>query len=262
MIDLHTHILPAIDDGAPDTDVSLAMARAAVDAGVDTMVATPHVNDRYKLDPLAIGEHVGHLNLAIARAGIALAVLPGAEVAHTRVGGLSDAQLRACCLGGHSALLIEAPYTASHFFEELLFDLQVRSFRPVLAHPERCPMFQGSVDRVAALVDRGILCSVNAGSLAGRFGRVPHRTAVEMLRRGLVHSLASDCHDTERRPPGLRVGVEAVRDQVPGIEALADWLTVGVPAALVAGASLPKRPAMPEQPAPSRWARMRRRRGA
>jgi len=260
VIDLHTHILPAVDDGAPDMDVSLAMARAAVVAGVHTMVATPHVNERYDLDPMDIGEHVGRLNLTLARTGIALAVLPGAEVAHSRAGGLSDRDLRATCLGGHSALLIESPYTPSPFFDEFLFDLQLRGFRPVLAHPERCPMFQSDVDRVAALVARGILCSVNTGSLAGRFGRTARRTAVELLRRGLVHSLASDCHDTERRPPGLRDGLNAVRDDIPGIEVLGDWLTAEVPAALVAGAKLPPRPALPERP-PSRWARVRRRRG-
>lgn len=256
MIDLHTHILPAVDDGAPDMDAALAMARVSVDTGVHTMVATPHVNDRYALDPLAIGERVGHLNLALARAGVALGVLPGAEVSHTRAGELSDRQLRASCLGGHSALLVESPYASSPFFDELLFDLQLRSFRPVLAHPERCPMFQGDLDRLAGLVERGILCSINTGSLAGHFGRTVRRTAVELLRRGLAHSLASDCHNTDRRPPGLNAGIEAAQEQIPGAQAMAEWLTVSVPGALLDGSRLPERPALPEQPA-GRWSRLR-----
>ena len=255
---MHTHILPAVDDGSPDVDESLAMARRAVAAGVHTMVATPHVNDRYRLDPLDIGSHVGHLNLAIARAGIALAVLPGAEVAHTRAGALGERELRAACLAGSSALLVESPYSPAPFFDEFLFDLQLRGFRPILAHPERSTMFQADTNRLAALVERGVLCSINTGSLAGDFGRTVRNTAVELLRLGLVHTIASDCHDTEHRPPGLAAGLESVRDEIPGVDVLSGWLTFDAPAALLAGTPLPSRPSLPAEP-PSLWQRMQRR---
>ncbi|MEA2444965.1 MAG: protein-tyrosine phosphatase [Thermoleophilales bacterium] len=261
MIDLHSHILPALDDGAADMEVSLEMARAAVADGVSTMVATPHVDDRYGLDPPDIGEHVGHLNLALARAGIALGVLPGAEVAHTRAAALSPASLLTACLGDSKALLVESPYTSVSFFDDLLFDLQVRGFRPVLAHPERCLMFQRDPDRLAALVDRGIYCTVNAGSLSGGFGRKVRQAAVVMLARGLVHSIASDSHDTERRPPGLSTALDGLEGEIPGITAQAAWLTNDVPAALLADKPLPPRPPLPVKPA-SRWGRLRRGRGA
>lgn len=258
MIDLHSHILPGVDDGSPDMETSLEMARQSIAAGVHTMVATPHVNERYPVDPLEIGEHVGRLNLALARAGIALAVLPGAEVAHTRAGELSDAQLRASCLGQLSAILVESPYTAVPFFDELIFELQLRGLRPVLAHPERCIMFQRDGRRVASLVERGVLCCVNSGSLAGRFGQTARRTAVGLLRAGLVHCVASDCHDTERRVPGVRAGLDSVRAEVPGIEQLAEWLTAEVPVALLAGSPLPPRPELPEQPRGRWWQKSRR----
>ena len=256
---MHSHILPGIDDGADDLEVALHMARAAVADGVSTMVATPHVDDRYGLDPVDIGRHVGNLNLAIARAGIALAVLPGAEIAHTRAASLSDSALRFACLGGHSStLLIESPYQVVSFFEDLLFDLQVRGFRIVLAHPERSAMFQSDLDRLAGLVDRGIYCSVNAGALTGGFGTKAQKAALAMLHRDLVHTLASDCHDETRRPPGLRTALADAERVMPGQADLKAWLTEAVPAALVADKPLPPRPAKPP-PAPSGWRRLGRR---
>jgi protein-tyrosine phosphatase len=261
MIDLHSHILPALDDGAADMEVALEMARAAVADGVSTMVATPHVDDRYGLDPPSIGEQVGALNLALARAGIALGVLPGAEVAHMRAAALSEASLQTGCLGDSKALLVESPYTSVSFFDDVLFDLQVRGFRPVLAHPERSVMFQSDPDRLAALVERGVYCTINTGSLSGGFGRKVRQTAVALLARGLVHSIASDCHDTERRPPGLSGALEGVEGEIPGIGANARWLTNDVPAALLADKPLPPRPPLPES-APSAWRRLRRRRAA
>jgi protein-tyrosine phosphatase len=261
VIDLHSHILPALDDGAPDIEASLEMARMAAADGVSTMVATPHVDERYGLDPPAIGEHVGHLNLAIARAGIALAVLPGAEVAATRAASLSGADLEAACLGDSRALLVESPYSTVPFFDELLFDLEVRGYRPVLAHPERCPMFQADLARLAELVERGMYCAVNGGSIAGRFGSKVHRFAISLLREGLVHAVASDCHDSVRRPPGLSAALADAEAEVPGAAALGDWLTNAVPAALLTDRPLPPRPPLPAEPR-SRWRRLRRQRGA
>jgi protein-tyrosine phosphatase len=261
VIDIHSHILPGVDDGAPDLEVALGMARAAVADGVSTMVATPHVDDRYGLDPPAIGEHVGRLNLALARAGIALAVLPGAEVAHTRAASLSNDALRAACLGHSSTLLVESPYQAVSFFDDLLFDLQLRGFKPLLAHPERCVMFQDDPSRLTTLVSRGMYCCVNAGSLAGRFGTKAQKAAITLVKLGVVHVVASDCHDQKRRPPGLSASMEAAELALPGIAAQAEWLTNDAPTALVSGNPLPPRPDLPEAP-PSGWRRLRRRRGA
>ena len=261
VIDLHSHILPALDDGAPDFDVALEMARTAVADGVATMVATPHVDDRYGLDPVAIGEHVGRLNLSLARAGIALAVLPGAEVAHTRAASLKGHALHAACLGDSRAILVESPYASVPFFDELVFDLQVRGFRPVLAHPERCGMFQDDIGRLASLVERDVYCAVNGGSIAGRFGTKVQRFALTLLRRGLVHCIASDCHDTKRRPPGLSTALDDAEETIPGITAQAEWLTEGVPTALLSDAPLPPRPELPEQRPARKWPWGRRRAG-
>jgi protein-tyrosine phosphatase len=257
LIDLHSHILPGLDDGADDLEVSLAMAQLAVDAGVQTMAATPHVNFDYPVDSETVLSKVGELNVALARAGVALAVLPGAEISIPRAAELDTRELEALALGGGRTLLLESPYVKGvGFLEELLFDLQLRGFRTLLAHPERCPIFQQDMDRLRGLVDRDVYLSVNSGSLAGSFGRRVKAFAIELMAAGLVHDIASDSHDPERRPPGLMTGIEAAEEDLPGLAGQADWYTRAAPAALLSGRQLPARPQRPETPAPSRFKRM------
>lgn len=258
VIDLHSHILPALDDGAGDIEVSLGMARIAADAGVQTMAATPHVNFDYPVDSETVMSRVGELNVALARAGIPLAVLPGAEISMPRAAELSDAELASFCLGGGRTLLIESPYMKGvGYIEDLLFDLQLRGFRVLLAHPERCPTFQGDPDRLRRIVERDVYCAVNTGALEGGFGRTVRAFALELVRDGLAHCIASDAHDQERRPPGLLAGIEAAEEELPGLVSAAEWYTRAAPSALIGGTRLPPRPELPEPPAqPSRLRRM------
>ena len=231
------------------------MARRAVQEGVRSMVATPHVNFEWDYDLAAIGERVGQLNIALARRELPVAVVPGAELAVARLADMADDDLRALCLGGGPYLLVESPYArAVRFLDELLFDLQVRGYRVLLAHPERCPLFQTDVERLRRLVDAGVLCSVNAGSMAGRFGTTVRRFTLELFRAGLVHDVASDAHDTARRPPGMLYGFEAADPDLPGLAAQAAWYTEQAPAAILSGEPLPPRP-QPPQPPVSRWRR-------
>lgn len=257
MIDLHSHILPGLDDGADDIEVSLGMARIAVEEGVQAMAATPHVNFDYPIDPDTVVSRVGELNAALADADIALEVLPGAEISMPSAAELTDDDLVAFSIGGARTLLIESPYLKGvAAMEELLFDLQLRGFRVVLSHPERCPIFQDDRDRLRRIVARDVYCSVNTGSLAGAFGRRVRAFAVELVRGGLVHSIASDSHDEVQRPPGLLVGIRAAEQELPGLSDQADWYTRDAPAALATGRQLPARPAPPERSSPSRLRRM------
>jgi protein-tyrosine phosphatase len=238
-------------------ETSVAMARTAVADGIRVIVATPHVSFEYDLDPMDVGRRAGELNLALAREEIPLAVLPGGEIALTRLGALEPGALRMLTLGAGPYLLIETPYAgAAPFLEELVFDLELRGFRTLLAHPERCAMFETDRDRLARLVERGVLCSVNAGSMAGQFGRRVREFTAHMFRAGLVHDVASDAHDDDVRRAELSWGFERLESEVPGIAAQAQWFTVTAPTAIVSGAPLP---AAPEPPAQRRgWARMRR----
>jgi protein-tyrosine phosphatase len=257
VIDLHSHILPGLDDGAKDVEASLAMAHLAVKSGVRTMAATPHVNFDYSVDPDTVRSRVAELEMALAHADIQLEVLPGAEISVPSAADLGDDELASFSLGGGGTLLIESPYVnAAGPMEGILFHLQLRGFRVLLAHPERSPAFQGNHELLRRIVAQDVYCSVNTSSLAGVFGRHVRAFAVDLMRDGLVHTIDSDAHDTEKRPPGLLAGVRAAERELPGLSGQADWYTRAAPEALVAGRPLPARPAVPESAPPSRLRRL------
>lgn len=261
MIDLHCHILPGIDDGAAALEDSLALAEAFVREGIETVAATPHLSPDYPTPPETIPRAVAEVREAIDRAGIPLAVVGGAEIAFPSLPGLATEALRGLTLGGADTLLLESPYGAGGaLLEEAVFDLQVRGFRVLLAHPERSPPFQERPERLAALVEHGALCSVNAGSMRGRFGERVRRTAIELFSKGLVHDVASDAHDVRTRAPGLLSGFEALERELPGLTDQAPWYTREVPAALLEGVALPPRPeAIPRRRSRLRLLRRQRR---
>ncbi len=257
MIDLHCHVLADIDDGPADPETSLQMARAALDDGIHTIVATPHINHRYGSDPESIGARVEELRALLARDELPIALLAGAEIALSRLPALDDDQTRLLCLGHSSSCLVESPYTAvGSLIEESIFDLQVRGFRPLLAHPERCPEFQRDMPRLERLVGGGVACSISAGSIGGQFGETVRRFALRLLERELVHNVSSDAHDPVRRAPGLRAAFRSSKGAL-GDARLQQWLTSTVPAAMLADEPLPPRPPVSS---PSRWRRLTARR--
>src|SRR5206468_2448547 len=160
-----------------------------------------------------VADGVAAVNASLRENGIELEVLPGGEIAISRAADLDDNELRALGLGGGPWLLVESPLTPSAGnFDNALRHLQARGHRVVLAHPERCPAFIREPERLAALVHAGMLTSITAGALVGRFGGTVERYAHELVRDGLVHNVASDAHDTRRRPPGLREVLDHARD--------------------------------------------------
>lgn len=245
MIDLHCHLLPGVDDGPPDVETSLAMARTAVKDGVSTIVATPHVSSRYQTDPRTIADRVAALQSELDDAGIPLTVKTGAEINLAMFGDLDDEALQACALAGGKYLLVEAPFGGPvPFIDRLLFDLQVRGFRIVLAHPERISAFQKDVDLLERMVDRGALCSITGSSLVGRFGKSVRSFSLELLQRGLVHNISSDAHDPYERAPGLGRAFDAM----PELEPWRGWLTVEAPEAILRGEGLSGNPPRLEPP--------------
>ena len=243
MIDLHCHILPGLDDGPANLDFSLAMARAAVDAGTQLMVATPHIRADFDVHPEEIEPRVDMFNQRLRSEGLPLRILPGAEVGWATATELEDRVLTKISLGSGRHVLLESPYGRRPVDIETIIDgLIERGYGVILAHPERCPLFQRDTDRLARIVDKGVLCSITAGSMSGRFGAPVRGFTIEILRRGLVHDVASDSHDHVHRPPGLTSGFDDVEEELPGISAHAAWFTVTAPVAILAGKPLPARP--------------------
>jgi protein-tyrosine phosphatase len=238
MIDLHCHLLPGIDDGPRDCEGSLTMARRAVREGIETVVATPHVNSRYPNDAQTIAGALHELREALAREDIQLEVLPGAEIAVNYLAERDTADLGSLSLGGGEWLLIEPPFASVatglvSTVQGLLWD----GHRVVLAHPERCPAIHRDVSIVRDLAGEGVLMSLTAGSLAGRFGSQARRLGLALLEEGLAHNVTSDAHDAGNRPPA--VASELAR---AGFADLTPWLTEEVPAAVLAGGPVPPRP--------------------
>lgn len=247
MIDLHCHVLPGIDDGPQTTEDSLAIARAAIAAGTRMMVATPHVSWEWPdNDAACIAAQVESLTGTLRDEGLDLEIRAGAEVALTRAGDLADDELRALRLGGGPYLLVECPFAQSASgFETPLFSLTARGHQIVLAHPERCAGFHRDPQALGRLVSGGMLASITAGSLAGRFGETVRKVAWDMLGQGLVHNVASDAHSELRRPPGMAAELGEA-----GLGEHADWLTRAVPQAIIDGEEIPPRPsvALPRPP--------------
>jgi protein-tyrosine phosphatase len=262
-IDLHFHLLPGIDDGPAGEADALAAAAAAAGDGTTTVAATPHVREDFPgVVPAELAARCGRLGEALRGAGIDLEVVPAGELDIAWALEANDEELRLVSYGQRGTdLLIETPYGAlSPRFEELLFELQLKRFRLLLAHPERSRAFQADPDRLAALVARGVLLQVTADSVVAGRRRGAGSLAHELLRRELVHVLASDAHGAltaDRAPLSEAVAVTA---SVVG-ERQARWLVGAAPRAILEGGPLPDRP--PAERRGGRLARLagRRRRG-
>lgn len=244
MIDLHCHLLPAVDDGPADDAGALEMARAQVAAGVHTVACTPHVSHGYRANTAeAIGHAVSALQGRLHAAGLPLTLHRGGEVALARAIELSDDELTQLHLGGGPWLLLEAPLASDvPRLEQLVQGLQARGHRPLLAHPERCAAFHRDPKLLGALVRSGAAAQLTARSLTGDFGRTVEKLARSMADEGLAHVIASDAHDAGRRPPGL---AQPLIDG--GYGHLAGWATEAVPAAILAGEPLPAPPPRPKK---------------
>jgi protein-tyrosine phosphatase len=239
VIDIHCHVLWGIDDGPEAIEGSVALARAAAQAGTRTLVATPHVSARYRNDATAIARRVHQLNERLVAEEVAVEVLTGAEIAIVSVVEVEPSQLRRLGLGGGDWLLMEPPFSpVAAGLQNTLSSLQLEGHRILLAHPERCPAFHRDPALLESLTDNGVLTSVTAGSLVGRFGETVRSFAFGLIDSGMVHNVASDAHDHLQRRPGMAAELEQV-----GLGPLTDWLTQAVPAAILTGeATIPPPP--------------------
>jgi protein-tyrosine phosphatase len=242
MIDLHSHVLPGLDDGAATSADAVAMAQIAARAGTTVLVATPHLRDdhhRVRADELA--DRAAELDALVRGYGIPLRVVPGAEVAFARARTASDAELRMATLAGNGRdLLVEPPAgPLDPGLPLVLADLGRRGFRVMLAHPERVAEWQAAPEELGHLTAAGVLVQVTAAALTRPRRARSRRLAERALRAGWVHALASDAHGTDDRTPDLRPGLRAAERLLGARDA--GWLVRVAPAAVLAGRELPPR---------------------
>lgn len=261
MIDLHCHILPGIDDGAPNLEVALAMARCAVADGIRVSACTPHIYPGlYENDKQGIEAAVVALQGALDEAGIPLLLSSGADthLTPTLVRDLRNGLIPT--LGGGRYFLLEPPHhVLPPRFEESVFQLLAAGYVPVITHPERLSWIETHHAAFARLSHGGAWMQLTAGSLTGRFGRRPKYWAERLLDEGVVDILATDSHHIDRRPPLLAEGRDAAALRVGDQEAV--HMVSTRPQGILANLSPQSLPARPQRaPAPPKrdglWRRL------
>jgi protein-tyrosine phosphatase len=219
-VDLHTHVLPAVDDGARDAAEALAMLRIAVADGTGVIVATPHGR---ACDRACVERAVEQLRELARSAELPVRLLGGSEQRLTL--DLPD-RLRAgevATLAGSSWVLVELALESAWppWFEQAIYALQLAGGWPILAHAERYPAVQRAPPLLVDATRAGVLIQINAGSLLGEAGRRAQRAAEQLLRLRLAHVIASDAHAADHRPPRLAAAFERVT-QLCGAEYAAE----------------------------------------
>jgi protein-tyrosine phosphatase len=208
MVDIHSHILWGLDDGAETLDESLAMLKLAAESGTTDIVATPHANSRYRYQADVVRQRIEE-----ATAGVSgqPRIHRGCDF-HLSFDNVQDAMENPAkyAINDTQYLLVEFPNGPLTGMTRVLTTLLDRGMIPIMTHPERQQQLQRIGDDFQEWVQLGCLVQVTAQSLLGRFGSGPGDSAWEMLRRGLVHFIASDGHDVKDRPPRLDLAFEAV----------------------------------------------------
>ena len=233
MVDIHSHILYGLDDGAADREQSLAMLEMAAAGGTTDIVASPHANIEYQWQPDLIEERIADLQSA---AGDSIRIHRGCDF-HLAFDNIQDALAHPnkYTINHRNYLLVEfsdllIPKTTDEVFRQMLNAGMV----PVITHPERNQLLQLRLRKLEEWVEAGCLLQVTALSFLGRFGRRAKSFSDLLLKKRMVHVVASDAHDTRHRPPVLGEARRYV-EKAAG-EALAEALFVGNPAATLTGA--------------------------
>lgn len=235
-VDLHCHVLPGVDDGAPDLAGSLAMAEQAAADGIAVICATPHIRADHDVIIDELPARVNALNAALVARQIPVEVVTGGELAAPRAADLSDAELRAVSLGGSGRWILLEPGAGpmDDALDAVVDALHARGVRCVIAHPER-HAGADAAERLAGLVARGALVQVTAALLVGH-GAAP--TILDWASQGLVHLVASDAHSAQfGRPAAVSAGLEALIG-VPRLAPHLDWIARTAPRELLAGRSV------------------------
>ncbi|MFQ5934400.1 MAG: tyrosine-protein phosphatase [Dehalococcoidia bacterium] len=236
MYDLHSHILPGLDDGAKTLEEAVQMIGIAAQDGTQAILATPHSKDVQEASAHElVQERLEELCREARRQGIDIDIALGMENHLTP--GLPDLVEKGegYPINGHHYILVELPFTIyPDYADDVLFQLQLKGYFPLIAHPERQESIQRDPTIMERLVERGIMGQITSTSILGKFGPVAMRCARTLLKRNLVHVIASDAH----RPTGPRTPVmsKAVKEaaKIAGREK-AEAMVESTPKAILEG---------------------------
>ena len=241
MIDIHSHILPGIDDGAKDWETAQQMCLAAAKDGVTRIVATPHANERYRYDRAAHSKRRDELQKLV---GNAIKISLGCDF-HLSVDNIKQllAEPSQFVVDETKYVLVEFPdYFPVEILVSALRHIAESGLTPIITHPERNPVLQRNLELVADFAGAGWPVQVTANSLTGFWGRATEQCARKLLQTQVVHVVASDCHDLKQRPPVLSGARKRVVEWAG--EDVAQALFRNNPSAILAGTPLPYLPAI------------------
>jgi protein-tyrosine phosphatase len=240
MIDLHSHVVPAVDDGAASMTEAIKMLRMAESDGIETIVATPHVFSSHDLekDPELIFRKVEIFLKEVGQSNLKIRVLPGAEVFFT-TNLLQYFKEYQCLLTLNASdyFLLEFPFDFIFpGIKEFIYRVLMEGWIPIIAHAERNQLIQRKPEILYEMVKLGVLAQINAGSLKGDFGEVVQATAFQLLHYNLVHVIASDAHSPKFRVPRLSFVPDLLRDA--GVEE-PELLIQEIPRAIIDNRGIP-----------------------
>jgi protein-tyrosine phosphatase len=243
MVDIHCHILPALDDGSDSIETSCVMAEMAIEDGITHVIATPHASQSYAFVPELIRERLNELQ---ARLQGRLTLATGCDF-HLSFENLMDIRHdpERFTLNQKNYLLVEfADYSIPPSLDHALHELQLAGLRPIITHPERNPLIRSQPERLYKWLRQGCYAQVTAQSLLGKFGEAAQEIARVWLDTGAIHFLASDAHNLTSRPLRLKETFDWVA-QTRG-EDVARALLVNNPLAVFEGRPLPWVPELPD----------------
>lgn len=209
MIDIHSHILFGIegDDGSRSLDMSLGMLEQAVNSGVTDIIATPHMH-RHGVVPTwdSILQGVDILQKAAEQAGLPIHIYPGAEVSFDAdtLNYLPEGKNEYCLAGTHYILIELLPTSTPEGTERLIYELQLRGYLPILAHPERYKHIMEKPESLIHWIEKGLLTQSNIGSFSGQFGEKTADYAKWLYTHKAIHFLGSDAHRIDWRNADTR----------------------------------------------------------
>jgi protein-tyrosine phosphatase len=236
MIDIHSHILPGLDDGSKSWEMTLAMCRQATQDGITQMVATPHASETYRYDRHRVEEGILELNRRI-EPQITFSI--GCDF-HLSYDNIEDAIAypQRYTIAAKEYLLVElSDYGIPGNIGDSFFRLQSAGMTPIVTHPERNAILQRTPGQVLEWVMAGYLVQVTASAVTGQWGNIARKVAFWLLEHNAVHVLATDAHDDKYRKPILSEARNMVAKRFG--EDLARRLVQENPAAIIAGKPIP-----------------------
>jgi protein-tyrosine phosphatase len=241
MVDIHCHILPAIDDGSDTWETTAAMCRMAVRDGITHMVATPHCDGHYVYDRAHFTDMLATLS-EVAEGELTFSIGCDFRVSPQNVeDAMNDP--RRFAIGDTQYLLVEFDHhSLPSNADDLLMALLSRGMVPIVTHPERNAILMKHPDHVARFIEAGCLVQVTANALTGFWGPKSMKAAEKLLEKNLVHIVATDAHDPRLRPPVL----SEARARIAALAGanVAEALVNHNPAAVVAGLHVPPLPVL------------------